>query len=152
VNPLDALLKESLGMTTELALRLPRLAAIEKSRHDINWSHPCALHKYHAPEGMRRVVHHVWPKAWGGPESRNNVLPVCFTGHDDIHLILDEYLRLARLGLGPRPSWNGRGRTDPKYWPGLMHFGAAEREIAAIGWKSLVTRRVQPFTYWIDWH
>ena len=73
--------------------------------------YPCAVHAYHWPRPLRRVRHHIWPQAEGGPSISENLVWVCDTGHYNIHTALlaleagiqpsgtKKEIQLAQLGL-----------------------------------------------------
>jgi hypothetical protein len=48
----------------------------------------CLVHRYHRPPVLETEVHHVWPLGMGGPDEPANRLPVCPTGHSNIHRVL----------------------------------------------------------------
>lgn len=52
----------------------------------------CAVHRTHTPKPLGVVVHHVQPKAMGGPDVEANRVTVCPTGHLNIHRLLDDLL------------------------------------------------------------
>src|SRR5262245_23541584 len=60
----------------------------------------CEVHRYHAPAPLALVVHHVLPRAMGGPDTVDNEVVVCDTGHRNIHRILGVLIRGAVM---PRP-------------------------------------------------
>lgn len=79
----------------------------------------CVGHAYHSPRPARSDIHHVVPIGWGGPEDKANRVPLCQTGHANVHLLLDFY-----------KDFNG---SVP--WPIRREFGPGERKIAAEGWR-----------------
>lgn len=83
---------------------------------------PCSLHRYHSPRPAYSQLHHIWPLGLGGPEKASNRIPVCGTGHNNIHQLLNFYV-----------DFKG---TPP--WPIRREFGPGEREIAAEGWRRFV--------------
>lgn len=80
---------------------------------------PCAVHRTHSPEPLGVVVHHIQPRAMGGPDVETNRVTVCPTGHLNIHRLLDDLL--ASDGKRMR-----RGGTH------------AERDLARAGWAAWV--------------
>lgn len=80
-------------------------------------SRPCAIHRDHSPNPQRTHLHHSVPKAWGGENSE--IVPLCPTSHDNIHVLLGLYLK-----TGGRPFELIDLRT----------FGYRERELAKRGW------------------
>lgn len=55
----------------------------------------CGLHKAHAPMPLYTQRHHILPKAWGGADSELNVIELCGTGHDNVHFVLNEMVRVG---------------------------------------------------------
>lgn len=88
-------------------------------------SAPCEVHRpsNHRPMPHLNHEHHIWPLGWGGPNTAENKVVICPTGHANIHVLLNEYNR-----LGGQPPWTFR-----------QHFGQGERDLAKAGW----TARVQ---------
>lgn len=78
----------------------------------------CTAHRFHSPRPQTLDVHHIHPLEWGGLGERENQVPVCQTGHANIHRLLDVY-----RATGSTPPWVIR-RT----------FGPGERALAAKGW------------------
>ncbi len=54
-------------------------------------SQPCELHTRHMPETHVNHRHHVWPLGEGGPNTNDNIIVVCATGHYNIHDLLSFY-------------------------------------------------------------
>lgn len=81
-------------------------------------SHPCVCRSEHAPPVPWTHAHHIWPKYAGGPDTPENIVYVCPSTHDWIHIIWREF---ERSGL------SGRQR----HWP---HYAY---EIAVQGWKMM---------------
>ncbi len=85
-------------------------------------SRPCAVHAYHSPRPQVNHVHHILPQSWGGKDKwkgQSNLVVTCPTGHNNIHVLLGEYLR--------------RGGKPP--WKVLRQYGSAERYFAEEGWR-----------------
>ena len=57
----------------------------------------CVVHRYHWPVPARTVVHHILPQEYGGPDTPENKVPVCDTGHYNIHAFLDALVRGLKL-------------------------------------------------------
>jgi len=53
----------------------------------------CEVHKYHWPPPLGLVTHHIQPLGMGGPDTPENKITVCDTGHRNIHRILDAFFR-----------------------------------------------------------
>lgn len=79
---------------------------------------PCVVHRYHSPRPQESDLHHVWPKSWGGPDDDDNLLPICQTGHANIHRLLTAL----------------RATGGVLTWVELREFGAAERRVALAGY------------------
>ncbi len=58
---------------------------------------PCQVHKDHKPFSHVNHRHHVWPLGMGGPDTEDNIVVVCPTGHMNIHHLIDEYRRRGTL-------------------------------------------------------
>lgn len=86
---------------------------------------PCSVHRYHSPRPQESDLHHVWPLSWGGPDDDDNIIPVCQTGHANVHRLLTAY----RLGDGFVP------------WEILKQFGPGERALALKGWSAEMRSR-----------
>ncbi len=80
---------------------------------------PCAIHADHRPEPYDVEVHHVWPLGMGGPDVKANVVPVCPTGHTNVHALL----RLAFRHHG----------VDKVPWVTRRRFHSEERRLARMG-------------------
>lgn len=59
----------------------------------------CTVHGYHYPKPLRTVIHHVWPREFGGPDVAANRVQTCDTGHYSIHTLLDQ-LRKGKPMVG----------------------------------------------------
>jgi hypothetical protein len=74
------------------------------------------------------MLHHLVPKMFGGSDDPRNIIPLCSTGHDNVHVLLGLYVK-----TGGRPSKAIDLRT----------FGYRERELAKRGWDGrMKTRRL----------
>ena len=62
----------------------------------------CVVHGYHYPTPLRTVVHHVWPKEYGGPDIESNKVKVCDTGHYNIHELLWQLMHGRPMKGGTR--------------------------------------------------
>jgi HNH endonuclease len=81
----------------------------------------CYAHKHHSWFEIQR--HHVQPLAIGGPDTEANIVRACANAHRAAHWVMYGYVRFG----GP-PPWEPVGT-----WPGLKHFGAAERALGKRG-------------------
>jgi len=52
----------------------------------------CVVHGYHYPKPVRTVKHHIIPLAHGGPDTAENLVDICDTGHYAIHEYLNDSL------------------------------------------------------------
>lgn len=84
----------------------------------------CEVHGRHAPHSHVNEHHHVWPKGEGGPSVPENVVVVCATGHNNIHLLI----RLFKAHKGAPP------------YSVLRTFSTGEREYAALGYQRLTRK------------
>lgn len=78
----------------------------------------CQIHAEHIPRVSMPDLHHIWPLEYGGPNSPENRIVVCPTGHRNIHELLLEYKHRRR-----KPPWEIRKKYHP-----------AERRYAQLGW------------------
>lgn len=82
----------------------------------------CACVAGHSPEPVGTQRHHVVPVSWvrdGGIPYDPETVALCGTAHDNVHALLNHYVR--RGGL---PVWEIR-----------RQFGPYIRELAAIAWE-----------------
>lgn len=79
---------------------------------------PCTYHRQHLPEPRVNHRHHVWPLGDGGPDTAENKVVICPSGHYNIHHLIDEY----RLHGGVL-SYSVTRR-----------YSRAERVLAKLGW------------------
>jgi len=83
---------------------------------------PCQLHtKTHTPNPHQNHFHHIWPLGDGGPNTADNRVVVCPTGHANIHVLLT--LFKAYRGTVPYNE--------------LRTFSFGEREYALRGWQAI---------------
>jgi HNH endonuclease len=68
---------------------------------------PCLCVTRHAPRARRHHVHHVWPLGEGGPNTPGNLVPLCPTSHEDVHVLLDLYREARKV-----PPWTERRRFN----------------------------------------
>lgn len=87
----------------------------------------CEVHKYHSPRPQRIDVHHVWPSALGGPDVASNVIGACQTGHTNIHMLIDIYIKAG-------------DKQVP--WSTLKYFGSSERKYALLGYNRIVNHKL----------
>ena len=88
----------------------------------ISGDEPCAVHETHDPVPYCTDLHHVWPKGMGGPDVPENIVPVCPTGHQNIHRLLDKMVR-------------GRGKVSKAV---LAAFHPGEVRYARLGYERSV--------------
>jgi hypothetical protein len=84
-------------------------------------SQPCQVHKRHSPPTHVNEIHHIWPLGNDGPNVLGNKVTVCATGHNSIHQLLAEWLR-----LDAKPSWLFRRR-----------YTSGERMLAQLGYERI---------------
>lgn len=72
----------------------------------------------HRPKVTHVHRHHILPIAWGGPDTDDNIIWLCQTSHENVHILLREYRKLKDL-----PPWEFR-----------QQFGGFIRTLAAQGW------------------
>ncbi len=85
---------------------------------------PCQLHSKHIPESHVNHRHHIWPKADGGPDTGDNIIVACPTGHSNVHDLLSFY----RMHMGNVP------------YAVTRRYSFKEREIAKLGFDRLTRR------------
>lgn len=91
----------------------------------------CQVHAYHWPRPLRTVVHHIQPLAMGGQDVPANRVPVCDTGHYNVHRLLDVLLHGATPTGGTRKeralarqgydAWIAAGKPGTPVFE--LHFG-----------------------------
>lgn len=59
----------------------------------------CTVHGSHRPPVLQTEVHHIWPKAMGGPDVPTNRVNVCPTGHANIHVNIRRLVKDERAVL-----------------------------------------------------
>jgi hypothetical protein len=84
----------------------------------ISGDEECAVHKNHMPKPYGTDLHHVWPKGMGGPDVAENKVPVCATGHQNIHRLLSKLV-------------DGQGVIP---WEAERAFHPGERKYARLGY------------------
>lgn len=52
---------------------------------------PCACVGEHRPTSAMNHWHHVLPLSWGGSDLKENMVPLCPTGHAVVHVLLDRW-------------------------------------------------------------
>lgn len=85
---------------------------------------PCTFHRQHLPEPHINHRHHVWPLGDGGPDTAENRVVICPTGHANVHDLLTQY----RLHAGV-VSYSVTRR-----------YSRAERALAKTGWERICRR------------
>lgn len=83
----------------------------------------CQVHGWHRPRVHEPDVHHIWPLGDGGPQTADNQVVVCPTGHRNIHQLLAQYRAWADRGV---PPWSIR-----------RQYSLGERRLAAQGWAEI---------------
>ncbi len=78
---------------------------------------PCLVHGRHMPTSHINERHHIWPLGHGGPDVADNIVVICATGHNNIHLLLTQLL-----------AFNG---SMP--YSALKQFSLEERRLAKLG-------------------
>lgn len=56
------------------------------------FGYDCYLHLSHSPAPLNAAVHHVLPKSWGGPDTLDNKVTLCPTGHENVHTVLNWFV------------------------------------------------------------
>lgn len=85
---------------------------------NISGDEDCIVHKVHAPTPYGTDLHHVWPKGMGGPDVAENKIPLCSTGHQNVHRFLEHLVK-------------GEGSVD---WELARKFHPNERKYAKLGY------------------
>lgn len=83
----------------------------------------CLCSNDHQPNPRELHSHHIWPLYAGGLDTPSNRVWICPTSHVNVHELLAEYGR-----QGGEPPWSYR-----------RHFGGYVRDLAATGWKAMLT-------------
>lgn len=83
----------------------------------------CAIHSYHSPTVAEFNSHHIVPLSWGGQNVSANRIELCPTGHINVHVLLDEYVKADDI-----PKWSVRKR-----------FGGNERALALRAWTAYLS-------------
>ena len=74
------------------------------------WSTNCEVHGYHWPKVRGIHMHHIWPLGMNGPDTQDNTVEVCPTGHMHIHMLID--LLLDHAGEVTREQTKGFTRNE----------------------------------------
>lgn len=86
----------------------------------------CRCVKSHCP-GIDIVdIHHIWPKAEGGPDHIDNLEPICPTTHRAVHALLRAYKK-----HNGRPPWKIR-----------KQYNRFQRKLAKAGWKAIQEEKI----------
>lgn len=85
---------------------------------------PCVLHPKHTPPSHIQHKHHVWPLGHGGPDTPENLIVVCPTGHYNIHRLIEEYITT-------------RGEAPYSL---TRQYSLQERRVARLGYDRLTRR------------
>lgn len=78
----------------------------------------CLVHKHYSMVPIER--HHVWPLGDGGPNIKENIVPLCANGHGAVHYLIDLCRKYGSMSAVP--------------WEVRRTFGLAVRTYATIGW------------------
>lgn len=78
----------------------------------------CLCVVQHVPEVHALCTHHILPKSWGGGDEPTNRVVLCPSTHENIHRLLNRYVR-----LGGVPPWEDR-----------RIYGVYARDLAARAW------------------
>lgn len=76
----------------------------------------CQVHRSHSPRPLGLVVHHVQPRAMGGPDEPANRVTVCDTGHRNIHRLLDDLLHGGPMRRGGTPAERALAQRGYAEW------------------------------------
>lgn len=57
----------------------------------------CALHAYHWPPVLDGDIHHIIPLSMGGPDTNDNIMHVCPTGHRNVHEVITALVKKQPL-------------------------------------------------------
>jgi len=82
---------------------------------------PCQVHTKHIPATHLNERHHIWPLGHGGPSVKENLVVVCATGHNNIHMLLAQLL--VHAGTVP--------------YSVLKQYSLEERRLAKLGWERI---------------
>lgn len=83
---------------------------------------PCTVHAIHAPRVNDVEIHHIHPLSHGGPDIPSNKISLCGTGHNNVHALLRQWLK-----MGGEPPWTVRQQFHP-----------AERDLARLGYMMIM--------------
>ncbi len=61
----------------------------------------CKVHRGHKPWVSDVEIHHIHPKGMGGPDTKDNKVDVCPTGHTNLHSLLNIALKAGSLDAIP---------------------------------------------------
>jgi hypothetical protein len=109
-----------------------RQARLEKKFDGFKFGLACRVHTHR--DFVPAEDHHVWPKEWHGPNTKENLIRVCSNGHGEIHYYLS--LLLAS------------GETDPDKAVNAIpyhirnRFGSKVRGYALKGFMSIMSANV----------
>lgn len=76
------------------------------STHDTGRTCDCVTR--HVPRATHVHRHHILPLAWGGDDSEGNIVWLCPSSHEHVHILLRAYRR-----EGKEPSWSFRRQFNP---------------------------------------
>lgn len=95
-----------------------------KETHDGNQY--CACVSNHNPNVNHVHRHHIWPLGEGGPNEDWNLVWLCPTTHENVHVLLRAYKQYEGT-----PPWEVR-----------KHFGSYARGLAQRGWELMQENEV----------
>lgn len=78
----------------------------------------CLCVGQHVPEVHAFCTHHILPKSWGGPDTVANKVVLCPSTHENVHQLLNRYVK-----LGGVPPWSVR-----------RIYGVYARDLATAAW------------------
>lgn len=68
----------------------------------------CVCVANHSPTPQAINRHHILPLSWGGPNTVTNLVDVCPTTHENIHRLLNAYVKVQGV-----PAWEIRRLYSP---------------------------------------
>jgi hypothetical protein len=63
---------------------------------------PCLCTKAHNPKPLVNHSHHILPREWGGPDTPDNRVSLCPTGHYVVHTLLQHWVTAGHLQARPK--------------------------------------------------
>lgn len=80
----------------------------------------CRCVTRHVPEPQELQLHHIWPLYAGGPDTPENIIPLCPTSHANVHELIRHY---------------DRHKGEPP-WPVCRRYSPFIRDLAERGWRA----------------